>query len=237
MPYRNDSQACDHMTVHENPMIRQATNDQPPFTRQDLGDGNSVSIGKVPDHLLLNDKEFETLWQMHPSEHNRILIHGRQTPIPRWHRAFGNDYRFSGQVATALDVPAILKPLLEWGRVAVDDRLNGILVNWYDGALGHYIGPHHDDQRQLVVGTSIVTVSFGEERLFRMLRARNDSAGETMSNCKHDFTATTGGVIVIPWSTNRVWKHCVPKSTRYRGRRISITLRAFRAVESARRPV
>ena len=218
-------------------MIRDTTANPLAFSVVGLDDGHSVSIGKVPAHLLLSDKEFETLWQMHPSEHSRILIHGRQTPIPRWHRAFGNDYRFSGQVATALDVPAILKPLLEWARVAVDDRLNGILVNWYDGALGHYIGPHHDDQRQLVVGTPIVTISFGEERIFRMLRARNDSAAETMSNRKHDFTATTGGVIVIPWSTNRVWKHCVPKSARYRGRRISITLRAFRAAESARRPV
>ena len=30
-----------------------------------------------------------------------------------------------------------------------------------------------------------------------------------------------------PYDTNLVWKHAVPKSARYRARRISVTLRAF----------
>jgi len=197
------------------------------FSVINLGDGHSVTIGQLPDHLLLSDDQFEVLWQMHPVEHARIVIHGRSTPIPRWHRAYGRDYRFSGQVAAAVGVPSILQPLLDWGQAVVDDRLNGILVNWCDGALDHYIGPHHDDQRQLVNGTSIMTISFGEERVFRLVHGQNTNKGESVGRRKHDLMATPGSVIVIPWATNIHWKHCVPKSRRYRGRRISITLRAF----------
>lgn len=32
---------------------------------------------------------------------------------------------------------------------------------------------------------------------------------------------------VMPWQTNLVWKHAVPHLARYRGRRLSVTIRAF----------
>ena len=38
-----------------------------------------------------------------------------------------------------------------------------------------------------------------------------------------------GTVFILPYATNLVWKHGVPKSARYTGRRISVTLRAFTA--------
>lgn len=87
-----------------------------------------------------------------------------------------------------------------------EPRLNCPLRNRYDGPLGHCIGPHHDHAEDLVEGTPIVTVSFGEERV---------------------FPAPDGPVFVMPYDTDLAWKHEVPKSARCRGRRISVTLRAF----------
>ena len=71
----------------------------------------------------------------------------------------------------------------------------------------------------MVADAPIVTISFGETRTFRLTRGKE----------KRDFEAVSGAVFVLPYSTNLAWKHAVPKSVRYRGRRISVTLRAFHA--------
>ena len=116
-------------------------------------------------------------------------------------------------------MPPLLAPLLDWARAAVDGRLNGVLVNWYDGALRHYIGRHRDSTMNLVEGGPIVTISFGEERVFRLRPWRGSGAV--------DFPARDGTVFVMPYETNRAWTHEVPHSSRRTGRRISVTLRGF----------
>ena len=73
----------------------------------------------------------------------------------------------------------------------------------------------------MAAGAPIVTASFGEERTFRLSRG----AGEAKE--VRDFPAPHGTVFVLPQPTNAVWKHAVPKSGRYTGRRISVTIRGF----------
>jgi alkylated DNA repair dioxygenase AlkB len=70
-----------------------------------------------------------------------------------------------------------------------------------------------------VADAPIVTVSLGEQRVFRLT---HPEAGG-----RRDFPARDGTVFVMPYDTNLAWKHQVPRSARSRGRRISITLRAF----------
>jgi alkylated DNA repair dioxygenase AlkB len=115
-------------------------------------------------------------------------------------------------------VPADICPLLQWTQTQIDARLNGVLINWYDGSLGHKIGPHHDSTTNRVPGTPIVTISFGEARIFRL------SQGTAR---RQDFVAESGDVYIMPWDTNLAWKHAVPHYKRYQGRRISVTMRAF----------
>jgi len=71
----------------------------------------------------------------------------------------------------------------------------------------------------MVVGAPIVTISLGEERVFRLTHPKRKVTS--------DFIARDGSVFVTPYETNLAWKHAVPRFARYRGRRISITLRAF----------
>lgn len=103
----------------------------------------------------------------------------------------------------------------------LDQRLNGLLLNWYQGP-DHHIGPHRDNTTDLVEGSPIVTISFGEQRTFRLEPVgRGDSSAV-------DFVTGEGTVLVLPWDTNQAWKHSVPSDPkRYRGRRISVTARAF----------
>lgn len=190
------------------------------FVCHTLEDGSPFLEGKLPAPLILDEAAFEVLWGIHPSIPPTIRMVGRQVQLPRWQQAYGADYYFSGQISSALPVPEPLAPLLEWCRQMIDTRFNGLLLNWYEGP-GHYIGAHKDSTVRMVKGAPIVTISFGESRTFRLSRGKGEA------HQVRDFEAIHGGVFVLPQETNKVWKHAVPKSARYSGRRISVTVRAF----------
>jgi alkylated DNA repair dioxygenase AlkB len=194
----------------------------PSFACHDLDDENTIHTGFLPSELLPDALQFETLWQLHPTEYHKIKMHGRLVPTPRWQQAYGRDYHYTGRVNQALPMPKELKPLVAWAKDQIDGRLNGILLNWYDGKLGHYIGRHRDSRVNMVTGAPIVTMSLGEERTFR-LRSWPSGRG----NQAVDFETRNGAVFVMPFETNLAWTHEVPASKKRIGRRISITLRAF----------
>jgi alkylated DNA repair dioxygenase AlkB len=175
--------------------------------------------GLLPEELHLSAEASERLWMLHPQEYHEIKMHGRLVKTPRWQQAYGADYYYTGNVNKALPIPTLLEPLHQWVKENVDLRLNGILINWYDGKLGHYIGKHRDDMTDLVEGSPIVTISFGEERVFRL---RPVKQGGYL-----DFPTRHGSIFVMSYATNQAWKHEVPRSKRYAGQRISITFRAF----------
>ena len=190
------------------------------WTTRPLRHGKEVYTAQLPEALLGEDQaSFERWWALHPEEYNTIMMHGRPVALPRWQRAYGHDYRFSGTISHAEPLTDEMRRLLDWTRQAIDPRLNGLLLNWYDGALGHYIGAHRDSTRGLIAQTPIVTVSLGEQRAFRM-RRRGESGFE-------DFLVGHGDLLLIPWDTNLDYTHEVPRSKRYTGRRVSITIRAF----------
>jgi len=178
--------------------------------------------GSLPDSLLINGDQFEILWDMHPVEYHMIQMHGRLVKTPRWQQTYGMDYHYTGQTNQALPIPPVLKILLDWSRGTIDSRLNGILVNWYDGRLGHYIGRHRDSIQNMIIGAPIVTISFGESRIFRLRPWPSRTDGSPI-----DFMARNGKVFVMPWETNRHFYHEVPFSKNCLERRVSVTIRGF----------
>lgn len=190
------------------------------WTTHTLSDGSLFLERRLPAELLWGAQHFEAVWGIHPEAKHRILMHGRLVETPRWQQAYGDDYHYTGRVNQALPIPDLLVPLFAWSKSACDPRLTGILLNWYEGP-GHYIGPHHDSIKQMIPGSPIVTVSFGETRVFRLTRGKGAEAEV------RDFSAIDGTVFMMPFDTNLAWKHSVPKSARYRGRRISVTFRGF----------
>lgn len=189
------------------------------FERHDLDETHAFFSGQLPEDLAFSDEQFDQLWAMHPDEYHEILMHGQRVKTPRWQQAYGKDYHYTGNVNEALPVPELLQPLSDWCQETFDARLNGILLNWYDGSLNHYIGAHRDSTINMVEGAPIVTLSLGEQRIFRLRPWKGRG--------KRDFPAPHGKVFVMPWATNLAWTHEVPKAKRFQGRRISITLRAF----------
>lgn len=170
----------------------------------------------VADLLIL---EFQTLWDLHPAAFHTLVMHGKEVKTPRWQQAYGYSYEYTGSRNNALPIPPEFQSFLSWGQQNVDPRLNGLLLNWYDGSAGHYIGPHRDSRKGLLPETPIVTISRGEERIFRMRPFQGTGFKDTL--------LTDGCALVVPWATNLTWTHEVPKMKKYLGRRLSVTLRAF----------
>ena len=193
----------------------------PLFNDYPLNDGLVFHTGTLPRDLVWTDTDFERLWNRHPHERHTVIMIGKPVQVPRWQQAYGANYSYTGSRNNALPIPRELLALLEWSRKTIDDRLNGLLLNWYSGA-EDYIGAHHDSTKELVQGSPIVTISFGETRVFRLTRWER-----RQKVAQHDFEANHGRVFVVDWDMNKAWKHEVLKRAAYSGRRISVTLRAF----------
>jgi alkylated DNA repair dioxygenase AlkB len=198
---------------------RPAVGDSLHMVEHVLPGGHWFYSGTLPTALLFDERQFDDAWNMQPEVQDKIMMRGRLVKIPRKQQAYERDYRFAGRENEALPAPPLIKPLLIWAQAHLDGRLNGLLLNWYDAAHRHYIGAHRDKTFDIVPGSPIVTISFGQERIFR-LRPYN------ARDCT-DFAARNGTVFVMPFETNATWTHEVPHFSRYRGRRISVTIRAF----------
>lgn len=171
------------------------------------------------EEFNFSDDFFQKTWNIHPEKFHTVKMYGKEILTPRWQQAYGKNYSYSGSKNKALPIPDSFKKILEWAQVNIDSRLNGLLLNWYDGQKDHYIGPHRDDTKDLFNDSPIVTISLGQERVFRMR--------EYGKKGFKDIIIKNSGVIVIPWSTNLKWTHEVPKFKKFNGKRISITLRAY----------
>lgn len=195
--------------------------------------GMEIWTGRLPETLLPDAEGLRQLWALHPPDFHVILMHGRPVPTPRWQQAYGADYRYTGRVNRALPVPPPLAPFLAWAR-GLDPRFNGLLLNWYAGAEGHYIGPHRDSTSGMIPGCPILTLSLGAARIFRMRPLRRKAAdpagadpGVASPPACYDFPVDHGSALLIPFETNARCTHEVPHHRRLGGDRISITFRGF----------
>ena len=82
----------------------------------------------------------------------------------------------------------------------------------------HYIGPHSDNERQIEIGSPILAVSLGAERVFRI---RADK------KIVLDLKMPDNSYVIMGGKMQQQFTHEVPKSKRVTERRISITFRKF----------
>jgi alkylated DNA repair dioxygenase AlkB len=175
--------------------------------------GYRVLVGRAPP-----SPSFSAMWALHPRHRPVVEMYGQEVAVPRWEQAYARDYWFTGRNTVSVPIPPILAPFLAFGQ-RLDPRINGLFLNWYDGDQGHYIGAHRDRTADLVHGTPIISVSCGASRVFRVRVPGVPFV---------DIPVDDGDVVVLPWATNEGVTHEVPHLERFGGRRISVTMRAFR---------
>lgn len=190
------------------------------FVAHALDKQSKIYIGSLPESLRFSQDGFQALWEMHPNQYHVIRMPSGLVRTPRWQQAYGADYQYTGSVNKALPLPEELRGILNWARHTVDRRLNGLLLNWYDGKLGHYIGKHRDSTKNMIEGCPILTLSLGATRTFRLRPWRVGKGFQ-------DFPMVNGTSFIMPYETNLRWTHEVPCRKTEKGLRISITIRGF----------
>jgi alkylated DNA repair dioxygenase AlkB len=163
---------------------------------------------------------FEELWSHQPAERGKIRMFGKWVTIPRKQKSYLRGYTFSGATNFAENsLPPELECLLKWVNQLGYGEFNQVFVNWYKNG-SEYIGPHKDDERDLVAHSAIVSISFGAQRTFRV-------TNPAVRKWRKDFALKDGAVIVMGGKFQTLLKHGVPATKTSKERRINVTFRQF----------
>lgn len=124
-----------------------------------------IEYNLLPAELNIGDEKFIELWSMRPVEDNYVMMYGKKIITPRKFKVYGKQYNFNGTCEADIEIPPILKSYLDYINSLDSFHYNSVLVNWYENA--DYIGFHSDNEKQLVAGSNIYGISFGEKRTMR----------------------------------------------------------------------
>ena len=194
-----------------------------------LTNNSWIEIGTLPKELCIdkNSNDFDKLWNMRPGYRNKIKLFGKEYELPREQQVYGiSNYTYSGKTFETIEhMPPYLSCCLNWANSKIkndEPKYNMILVNWYFNGADN-IGWHKDDEKEIIPGTDVLTISFGQSRKFKIKH-------DTIKDLKHDILTHHNGYIVMGGHFQEEFKHCIPKTTckNNQGKRISITFRKFK---------
>eukprot|EP01027_Heterolobosea_sp_BB2_P000889 GEZU01001330.1.p1 GENE.GEZU01001330.1~~GEZU01001330.1.p1 ORF type:complete len:173 (+),score=39.75 GEZU01001330.1:252-770(+) len=141
----------------------------------------------------------------------------------------GITYRYSGTIKHAAPWTEDMLLLKKRVEEATDQRYNFALFNLYRNG-NDYIGPHSDDERDLVPGSYIASISLGAERDFvfhhRIDKKKEASPGGGGGGATtKKLTLPSGSLLCMGENCQKNYKHSVPKRSHVHSPRINITFR------------
>src|SRR5437016_10675124 len=188
--------------------------------KRDLGDGAWVAL--LDDFVPGDVSVMETLRATLPLKQESIRLAGKDVRTPRlvsWHGDPDARYAYSGRTFE----PAAWTPDLLAVKQRVDATVgasfNSVLVNYYrDG--NDSMGEHADNEPELGPARDnvlIASISLGARRRF-LLRHKQSGTVEP-------FELGDGSLLVMGGTTQRYWKHRVPRTAADVGPRMNLTFR------------
>ena len=165
---------------------------------------------------------FARLREEIPWERHRLRIFGREVDSPRLSRWIGDPdavYTYSGTRFTPHAWTPALAELREALFVCSGERCNSVLANLYrDGR--DSMGWHSDAEPELGAEPVILSLSFGGVRRFR-LRHRRDP------RLRLELDLPPGSLLRMAGTTQRHYRHDLPKTARPVAARINLTFRTI----------
>ena len=114
--------------------------------------GPSSWIAMFCNYLPPAESDFLSVWEQHPTTFKCIKMFGKDVALPRYQQAYGISYLFSGISSEAIPPTERILSIQQNLNMLISESsfvFNMCLCNWYEPH--HYIGPHSDDTRQLVL--------------------------------------------------------------------------------------
>jgi alkylated DNA repair dioxygenase AlkB len=144
----------------------------------------------------------------------------QQRTVTMWKRELLEPRLTAGWSADALDAPPLLRRLCSALSARYAIGFDSVWVNLYrDGR--DSVAWHGDRHRHTMTRPMVATVSLGARRKFQ-LRRRGTSV------IVHTLTPGAGDLLVMGGECQNEWEHCVPKTARQVGARMSVTIRHSR---------
>ena len=169
-----------------------------------------------------SDRIFKTLLETIEWKQDKIMMYGKELPLPRlsaWYGDNNKPYTYSGITLNPLPWTEELLQIKEKIEAEAKVKFSSVLLNRYrDGQ--DYVGWHTDAEKELGKNPVIGSVNFGATRKFQ-LRRIDDHKEKFEVELKH------GTFLVMQGSTQHFWQHQVPKTATKIGERLNLTFRVI----------
>ena len=166
---------------------------------------------------LFAQLQIDLAWQ-----EESIFIYGKWVKVPRLMCWYGDPdawYRYSGVNHQPMPWTATLRTIREQVEQQCQCTFNSVLANLYrDG--NDSMGCHADDEKELGLNPVIVSLSLGDQRLFKLHH----------KHCKEklDIILGHGDLLVMSGALQNHWMHAVPKTKKLKTQRINLTFRKIK---------
>jgi alkylated DNA repair dioxygenase AlkB len=169
-----------------------------------------------------SDRIFKTLLETIEWKQDKIMMYGKELPLPRlsaWYGDNNKPYTYSGITLNPLPWTDELLQIKDKIEAEAKVKFSSVLLNRYrDGQ--DYVGWHTDAEKELGKNPIIGSVNFGATRKFQ-LRRIDDHKEKIEVELKH------GTFLVMGGATQHFWQHQVPKTAHKIGERLNLTFRVI----------
>uniref|UniRef100_A0A8D2L0E3 DNA oxidative demethylase ALKBH2 n=1 Tax=Varanus komodoensis TaxID=61221 RepID=A0A8D2L0E3_VARKO len=162
----------------------------------------------------------------------KLHIFGKWHSIPRKQVTYGDaglTYTYSGVTFSPKPWIPVLDRIRDRLHLDTGHSFNFVLINRYKDGRDH-IGEHRDDERELVPGSPIASVSFGASRdfIFRHCASRGKAPSCRIEPVR--LLLEHGSLLLMNFPTNRYWTHSLPSRKKVLAPRINLTFRKVQAL-------
>jgi alkylated DNA repair dioxygenase AlkB len=173
-------------------------------------------VDYFPGIFPTDQNYFERLKTLCDWREEIIRVRGKWYVVSRKTAWYGDaNYGYSGQVKVAQPWLPILVDIRSVVQEVTGESYNAVLLNYYPDGFSK-TGWHSDNQRDLVPGAAIASVSFGATRRFDL----RHQDGE-----KHSIDLEDRSVLLMSGELQNYWKHSVPVQKKVKEPRINLTFR------------
>ena len=185
--------------------------------RFNLSENSYLLFGTLPDSIIVN---VDHIYNLKPITRDTYTTLGIKYNIPRYQKAFLNDYNFPGINVQGENVLSpeltnifnyandLPKDLLGMNE---NEKFNQVLINFYDDGT-QYIAPHSDYRMKIVFSSS-----FGQERVFRIINKKS------LQQVK-DIITKDRTFIIMCGDTQKEFLHTILQDSS-KNKRLNITFR------------
>lgn len=181
-------------------------------------DGIAIYYG-----VVFNEKEANLicneLLDTIPWKQDEVVMFGRKIITKRkvaWYSDAGITYTYAGVKKAGLEWTSILVGIKEKVEAITGAKYNACLLNLYhEGQEG--MGWHQDNEKEILAGSSIASVSLGVARKFAFKHAQTDERVE--------IELAQGSLLDMKGSIQQNWYHSLPKTKKVKKVRINLTFR------------